>query len=116
MRLLTKVTNSATNQRYLISTVGLWGAWQTAVFKWHLGPFSGFWPPQLVLNALEATQASAHHDRVAIIVRDVHPTDWERAKLEFLGEDAHARAHPAQTPDVTSSPSRLRSLPFKVVR
>ena len=90
MRLLTKVTNSATNQRYLISTVGLWGAWQTAVFKWHLGPFSGFWPPQLVLNALEATQASAHHDRVANIVRDVHPTNWERAELEFPGEDDQA--------------------------
>jgi hypothetical protein len=90
MGLVTKVANSATNQRYIISTVRRMGAWQTAAFKRRLGPLSAFCTPALVLNALEATHAAAHHDRVATIVRDVHPTNWEKAKRALLMEDARA--------------------------
>ncbi len=86
----TKVTNSATNQRYIISTVCRMGGWETAAFKKRLGPLSAFWGPVLVLNALEATHAAAHHDRVATIVRDVNPTDWAKAKRTLLMEDARA--------------------------
>ncbi len=90
MGLVTKVTNSATNQRYIISTVCRMGAWQTAAFKRRLGPLSAFWGPALVLDALEATQAAAHHDRVVTIVRDVNPTDWAKAKRALLMENARA--------------------------
>src|SRR5208282_527394 len=87
MGLLTKVTNSATNQRYTISTVRVMGEWETAAFKRRLGPLK-FWKHALVLKALEETHAAAHHDRVAIIVRDVHPTSWEKAKRALLMEVA----------------------------
>jgi hypothetical protein len=66
------------------------GAWQTAVFKRRLGPLA-YWAPALVLDALEETHAAAHHDRVATIVRDVHPTNWEKEKRALLMEDARAR-------------------------
>jgi hypothetical protein len=65
------------------------GAWQTAVLKRRLGPLK-YWSPALVLDALEATHAAAHHDRVATIVRDVNPTNWEKAKRALLMEDARA--------------------------
>jgi hypothetical protein len=90
MGLVTKVTNSATNQRYIISTVCRMGAWQTAAFKRRLGPLSAFWAPALVLNALKAIHAAAHHDRVATTVRDVNPTNWEKAKRALLMEEARA--------------------------
>ncbi len=90
MGLVTKVTNSATNQRYTISTVRCMGAWQTAVFKRRLGPFA-FWAPALVLNTPEATHAAAQHDRVATIVRDINPTDWKKVKRALLMEDARDR-------------------------
>src|SRR5262245_35192427 len=89
MGLLTKVTNSTTNQRYVISTVARLGGWQTAVFKRRL-PLSTFWPPTLVFEA-EATDAAAHHDRVVTIVRNVDPTDWQKAKRSLLIDDAYAR-------------------------
>ena len=93
------------NQRYVISTVGRLGAWQTAVFKRRLGPFSAFWPSVLVLNALEATHAATQHDRVATIVRDVEPTDWEKAKRAFLLEDAHARGKIHQLIELSATAS-----------
>ena len=66
------------------------GAWQTAAFKRRLGSLSVFWAPALVLNAPKATHVAAHHDRVTTIVRDVNPTDWEKAKRALLIEDARA--------------------------
>ena len=94
MGLVTKVTNIATNHRYVVSTVRLrfmGGGWQTAVFKRRLGPLSTFWPPALVLHALEATDAATHHDRVATIVRDIDPANWEKTKRALLLADARAR-------------------------
>jgi hypothetical protein len=110
MGLFTKVTNIATNQRYVISTVGRMGAWQTAVFKRRFGPLSAFWAPALVLNALEATHAAAHHDRVAIIVRDINPTNWEEAKRALLTADARARGDIHQLVELYATASSAEDL------
>jgi hypothetical protein len=109
MGLLSKVTNSATNRRYTISTVRLMGAWQTAVLKRRLGPLA-YWAPALVIDALEETQAAAHHDRVATIVRDVHPTNWEKAKRALLMEDARARSDISQLLELGATASFAEDL------
>src|SRR5260370_214368 len=111
MGLVTKVTNIATDQRYVISTVGRMGAWQTAVFKRRFGPLCAFWAPALVLNALEATHAAARHDAIAIIVRDVNPTNWEEAKRVLLMEDAHVRGDIDQIISFCATASSAEDLP-----
>ena len=81
MGLMTTVTNVAIQKKYFVSTVeepGV-GGWQTAVYKKIFGPLANFRRPAFFLGGSVAERAAIQHERVATIVRDVDPANWEEA-------------------------------------
>ena len=79
--LMTTVTNVATRKKYFVSTVEepRVGGWQTAVFRKIFGPLANFHKPAFFLGCSAADRAGYQHERVATIVRDVDPANWEEA-------------------------------------
>jgi hypothetical protein len=55
------------------------GGWQTAVFRKFLGPLANFRRPAFFLGCSAAERAADQHPRVANIVRDVDPANWEES-------------------------------------
>jgi hypothetical protein len=94
--LMTTVTNVKTKHKYFVSTVDepRVGGWQTAVFRKIFGPLANFRKPAFFLGGSTAERAAYQHDRVATIVRDVDPADWEEASrvlsMELIEEDVQA--------------------------
>ena len=66
---------------------------QTAVFRKTFG-LSTLHKPAFFLGGLPAERAGYQHERVATVVRDVDPADWEEASWalseELFEEDAQA--------------------------
>src|SRR6266478_4540961 len=78
---MTTVTNIATQKKYFVSTVEepRVGGWQTAVFRKIFGALANFRKPSFFLGCSVAERAANQHERVATIVRDVDPANWEEA-------------------------------------
>jgi hypothetical protein len=77
--LMTTVTNVATRKKYFVSNVKSLGGWQTAVFRKIFGPLANYNKPEFFLGGAAAERAGYQHERVATIVRDVDPANWEEA-------------------------------------
>jgi hypothetical protein len=92
--LWTTVTNVATRKKYFVSTVESVGGWQTAVFRKIFGSLATFHRPAFFLGGSLAECAGYQHERVATIVRDVDPADWEEASqalsMELIEERVQA--------------------------
>ncbi len=90
------VTNTPTQKKYIVSTVEepRAGGWQTAVFRKIFGPLANFRSPAFFLGCSAAERAAEQHQRVATIVRDVDPANWEEASrvlsMELIEEDVLA--------------------------
>jgi hypothetical protein len=96
MGLMTTVTNIATQKKYFVSTVEepRVGGWQTAVYRKIFGPLANFRKPAFFLGGSVAERAANQHERVATIVRDVDPANWEEASrvlsMELIEQDVLA--------------------------
>lgn len=93
---MTTVTNIPTQKKYFVSTVEepRVGGWQTAVFRKIFGPLANFRKPAFFLGGSVAERAGNQHERVAAIVRDIDPINWEKASrvlsMELIEEAVRA--------------------------